>query len=140
MAPASLVDPIVKTCKGSLRSRTMRIRTFRVQIWLEILPAHARRQAVGAENPPAIIPDTLGADVRAHRKCLSIVGFSMDAGGTAVESFISEFHLPYLVLMPDLALPSAPAVDALPTTVLLDRNGRSTKVLHRRRAGVRASG
>lgn len=61
-------------------------------------------------------------------KGLSIVGVSMDEGGRlAVESFLREFHLPYPVLMPDLALPSAPAVDALPTTVLVDRSGRVAK-------------
>jgi cytochrome c biogenesis protein CcmG/thiol:disulfide interchange protein DsbE len=61
-------------------------------------------------------------------KGLSIVGVSMDEGGkTAVQSFMNEFHMPYPVLMPDLALPSVPAVDALPTTVLLDRNGRAAK-------------
>jgi cytochrome c biogenesis protein CcmG/thiol:disulfide interchange protein DsbE len=61
-------------------------------------------------------------------KGLSIVGVSMDEGGRrAVESFLREFHLPYPVLMPDLALPSAPAIDALPTTVLVDRNGRAAK-------------
>jgi cytochrome c biogenesis protein CcmG/thiol:disulfide interchange protein DsbE len=61
-------------------------------------------------------------------KGLSIVGVSMDEGGKpAVESFMSEFHLPYPILMPNLTLPSAPAVDALPTTVLIDRNGRAAK-------------
>ncbi len=67
-------------------------------------------------------------------KGLSIVGVSMDGvdksaegGKRAVQSFMSEFHLPYPVLMPDFALPSAPAVEALPTTVLLDRNGRAAK-------------
>jgi cytochrome c biogenesis protein CcmG/thiol:disulfide interchange protein DsbE len=52
----------------------------------------------------------------------------MDMGGKpAVESFLSEFHMPYPVLMPDLASPSVPAVEALPTTVLVDRNGRAAK-------------
>jgi len=61
-------------------------------------------------------------------KGLSIVGVSMDEGGKpAVESFLREFHLPYPVLMPDLASPSSPAIDALPTTVLVDRNGRAAK-------------
>jgi cytochrome c biogenesis protein CcmG/thiol:disulfide interchange protein DsbE len=67
-------------------------------------------------------------------KGLSIVGVSMDGvdqsaegGKRAVQSFMSEFHLPYPVLMPDFALRSAPAVEALPTTVLLDRNGRAAK-------------
>jgi thiol-disulfide isomerase/thioredoxin len=61
-------------------------------------------------------------------KGLDIVGISMDEGGKpAVEGFLSEFHLPYPVLMPDLALPSAPAVEALPTSVLIDRNGLAAK-------------
>jgi cytochrome c biogenesis protein CcmG, thiol:disulfide interchange protein DsbE len=61
-------------------------------------------------------------------KGLSIVGVSMDMGGKpAVEGFLREFHLPYPILMPDLASPSAPAVDALPTTVLVDRSGRVAK-------------
>jgi cytochrome c biogenesis protein CcmG/thiol:disulfide interchange protein DsbE len=61
-------------------------------------------------------------------KGLSIVGVSMDEGGKrAVESFLREFHLPYPVLMPDLASPSAPAIDALPTTVLVDRSGRAAQ-------------
>ncbi len=61
-------------------------------------------------------------------KGLSIVGVSMDEGGKhAVEGSLREFHLPYPVLMPDLASPSAPAIDALPTTVLVDRNGRAAK-------------
>ncbi len=61
-------------------------------------------------------------------KGLSIVGVSMDEGGRpAVDSFLREFHMPYPVLMPDLASPSAPAIDSLPTTVLVDRNGRAAK-------------
>jgi cytochrome c biogenesis protein CcmG, thiol:disulfide interchange protein DsbE len=61
-------------------------------------------------------------------KGLSVVGVAMDEGGRrAVESFLREFHLPYPVLMPDLASPAAPAIDALPTTVLVDRNGRAAK-------------
>lgn len=76
------------------------------------------------EETPGLI--SLARDYR--YKGLSIVGVSMDAGGKrAVEGFMSEFHLPYPVLMPDLESPAAPAVDALPTTVLLDRNGRAAK-------------
>jgi cytochrome c biogenesis protein CcmG, thiol:disulfide interchange protein DsbE len=61
-------------------------------------------------------------------KGLTIVGISMDLGGKpAVESFLREFRMPYPVLLPDLASPSAPAVDALPTSVLIDRNGRAAK-------------
>ena len=59
---------------------------------------------------------------------LEIVGVSMDQGGKpAVEQFMNEFHMPYPVLMPDLASPKAPVVEALPTTVLVDRNGLVAK-------------
>jgi cytochrome c biogenesis protein CcmG, thiol:disulfide interchange protein DsbE len=76
------------------------------------------------QETPGLI--SLARDYR--YKGLSIVGISMDEGGKkAVESFQSEFHMPYPVLMPDLASLSAPAVDALPTTVLVDRNGRAAK-------------
>lgn len=61
-------------------------------------------------------------------KGLAIAGVSMDMGGRpAVEGFLHEFHMPYPILMPDLASPSAPAVEALPTSVLVDRNGRVAK-------------
>lgn len=61
-------------------------------------------------------------------KGLQIVGVSMDQGGRpAVDGFLREFHLPYPVLMPDLSSPSAPAVDALPTTILVDKNGLVAK-------------
>ena len=76
------------------------------------------------EETPGLID--LARDYR--YKGLSIVGVSMDMGGKpAVDSFLSEFHMPYPVLMPDLASLSAPAVEALPTTVLVDRNGRAAK-------------
>jgi len=76
------------------------------------------------EETPGLID--LARDYR--YKGLSIVGVSMDMGGKpAVESFLREFHLPYPILMPDLASPAAPAIDALPTTVLVDRNGRAAK-------------
>jgi cytochrome c biogenesis protein CcmG/thiol:disulfide interchange protein DsbE len=76
------------------------------------------------QETPGLI--SLARDYR--YKGLSIVGVSMDLGGkVAVQSFMTEFHLPYPVLMPDLASLSAPAVDALPTTVLVDRNGRAAK-------------
>jgi cytochrome c biogenesis protein CcmG, thiol:disulfide interchange protein DsbE len=76
------------------------------------------------EETPGLID--LARDYR--YKGLSIVGVSMDLGGKpAVEGFLREYHLPYPVLMPDLSLPSAPAVDAYPTTLLVDRNGRAAK-------------
>ena len=76
------------------------------------------------EEPPGLID--MARDYR--YKGLAIVGIAIDRGGKpAVQGFLNEFHVPYPVLMPDLSLPSAPAIDALPTTVLIDRNGRAAK-------------
>jgi cytochrome c biogenesis protein CcmG/thiol:disulfide interchange protein DsbE len=76
------------------------------------------------QETPGLI--SLARDYR--YKGLSVVGVSVDEGGRkAVEGFLQEFHLPYPVLMPDLASPTAPAIDSIPTTVLVDRNGRAAK-------------
>ncbi len=58
-------------------------------------------------------------------KGLAVVGVSMDEGGaSAIQAFVNEFHLPYPVAVPDRASPLASAVESLPTTILLDRQGR----------------
>jgi cytochrome c biogenesis protein CcmG, thiol:disulfide interchange protein DsbE len=79
-------------------------------------------------------PGLIGLARDYRYKGLSIVGVSMDGvdqsaegGRRAVQSFLSEFHVPYPVLMPDLGTPVVPAIEALPTTVLVDRDGRAAK-------------
>jgi cytochrome c biogenesis protein CcmG/thiol:disulfide interchange protein DsbE len=60
-------------------------------------------------------------------KNLAVVGVSMDEGGrSAVQPFVNRFPVPYPVLLADLASPFATEV-ALPTTILVDRQGRAAK-------------
>ena len=58
---------------------------------------------------------------------LDVVGVSMDEGGPAsVRQFVSQFKIPYTIAMPD-GLPLASTVQGLPTTLLIDRQGRVAK-------------
>ncbi len=68
----------------------------------------------------------LANDYRA--KGVAVVGISLDEGGTeAIQAFVNEFHLPYPVGLVDPASPWASAVESLPTTILIDRDGRVAK-------------
>ncbi len=59
---------------------------------------------------------------------LDVVGVSMDEGGPAVvRRFVSEFKIPYTIGMSDDKLTPASTVEALPTTLLIDRQGRVAK-------------
>ena len=59
---------------------------------------------------------------------LTVVGISMDDGGPeAVRQFVSEFKIPYTVAMPDQRFTLADRVEVLPTTLLIDQQGRLAK-------------
>jgi cytochrome c biogenesis protein CcmG/thiol:disulfide interchange protein DsbE len=61
-------------------------------------------------------------------KGVAIAGISMDSGGTApVRKFIQDFRVNYPLLMPDKKFALARVVDSLPTTFLMDRQGRIAK-------------
>ena len=61
-------------------------------------------------------------------KGVAIAGISMDSGGTApVRRFLLDFRVTYPVLMPDNTFALARAVDSIPTTFLMDRQGRIAK-------------
>jgi len=61
-------------------------------------------------------------------KGLALVGVSLDKGDKApVQSFVKEFHMTYPVVFPATAQPFASDVEAIPTTVLVDRQGRVAK-------------
>ena len=56
---------------------------------------------------------------------LDVVGVSMDEGGLAlVREFVSQFKIPYTIAVPD-ELPLT--VQGLPTTLLIDKQGRVAK-------------
>ena len=61
-------------------------------------------------------------------KGVAILGISLDEGGTeAIQAFVHEFHLPYPVGLVGPESPWASAVESLPTTILVDRDGRVAK-------------
>jgi cytochrome c biogenesis protein CcmG/thiol:disulfide interchange protein DsbE len=61
-------------------------------------------------------------------KPFEMVGLSMDDSVEPVHRFIREYHVPYTVAMPGEDSPITAAVEALPTSFLIDRNGRVAKV------------
>ena len=56
-----------------------------------------------------------------------IAGVAMDEGGGEVRDFVSHFHVPYTILRPPAGDSIASAIEALPTTFLIDRQGRIAK-------------
>jgi cytochrome c biogenesis protein CcmG, thiol:disulfide interchange protein DsbE len=122
VAPVQERKPVADLAMPELNGGSWRLSDHRGQVVL--INYWASWCAPCRQETPGLID--LARDYR--YKGLAIVGVSMDEGGErAVQSFLSEFHVPYPVLMPNLATPAAPAVDALPTTVLVDRNGRAAK-------------
>ncbi len=61
-------------------------------------------------------------------KPFEIVGVSMDDDAEPVRRFIREFRVPYTVVMPSQGSPLSAAVESLPTSFLVDREGRVAKV------------
>ena len=59
---------------------------------------------------------------------LDVLGISMDDGREAtVRRFVSEYKIPYTIAMPGDNFPLSSAVEAIPTTVLIDKQGRVAK-------------
>jgi cytochrome c biogenesis protein CcmG/thiol:disulfide interchange protein DsbE len=59
---------------------------------------------------------------------LAVVGVAVDEGGTAkVKQFVEEFHVPYPVALPEPGSQMAYGMEGVPTTVLVDRQGRVAK-------------
>lgn len=61
-------------------------------------------------------------------KPFEMIGASMDDSAEPVRRFIDQFHVPYAVVMPPEDSPINGAVEALPTSFLMDRNGRVAQV------------
>jgi thiol-disulfide isomerase/thioredoxin len=60
---------------------------------------------------------------------LRVAGITMDDDpASVVPAFIDRYHVPYPMLIPDESLSVASAVRALPTTLLLDRQGRVARL------------
>ncbi len=60
---------------------------------------------------------------------LHIVGISMDDDPkSVVPAFIGQYHVPYPILVPDAGFALARSVESLPTSILLDKQGRVAAV------------
>jgi thiol-disulfide isomerase/thioredoxin len=60
---------------------------------------------------------------------VAVLGVAMDEGGSeAVRKFASEYRISYPVALPDSHFLLARSVGALPTTLLIDREGRLAKM------------
>jgi thiol-disulfide isomerase/thioredoxin len=61
-------------------------------------------------------------------KGLAVVGVSMDTGDRAkVRNFVERFQVRYPVVFPEKMSQLGSGIEGLPTTILLDRNGRVAK-------------
>ena len=59
---------------------------------------------------------------------LEVVGFAMDEGGPeAIRDFASRFQISYPIVLPLADSPLANGIGSLPTTLLIDRQGRVAK-------------
>jgi Thiol-disulfide isomerase and thioredoxins len=62
-------------------------------------------------------------------KGLAVVGLSLDVGGRdKVGAFARQFHVPYPIVFPEPMSQLADTVEAVPTTMLLDKDGRVARV------------
>lgn len=60
---------------------------------------------------------------------LRVAGISMDEEpGSVVPAFVDRYHIPYPMLVPDRNFGLARSIDSLPTTILLDRQGRVARL------------
>jgi cytochrome c biogenesis protein CcmG/thiol:disulfide interchange protein DsbE len=61
-------------------------------------------------------------------KGLALVGVSIDEGGTEkVKKFVEEFHVPYPVVLPEKMSHVEYGLEGVPTTILVDKQGRVAK-------------
>ncbi len=61
-------------------------------------------------------------------KGLEVVGVAIDEGGKEkVRKFVEELHVPYPVVLPERMSQMAYGLEGVPTTILVDRQGRVAK-------------
>jgi thiol-disulfide isomerase/thioredoxin len=61
-------------------------------------------------------------------KGLAVVGIAIDEGGREkVQKFVDEFHVPYPVVLPERMSQVEFGMEGVPTTILVDKQGRVAK-------------
>ena len=77
--------------------------------------------------PPcrAETPDMVKLSDQYRARGLDVVGINMDDSNLDnVRSFVAAYHIPYPILLPNPGSPVVTPIQAYPTTVLIDRQGR----------------
>jgi thiol-disulfide isomerase/thioredoxin len=73
-------------------------------------------------------PDLVRVAQQYGSRGVAFVGVSMDdQPKSAAPAFVSHYRIPYPVLVPDSGFTLGNAIENLPTTLLVDRNGRLAK-------------
>jgi peroxiredoxin len=63
-----------------------------------------------------------------EQKGLAVVGIAIDEGGREkVQKFVDQFRVPYPVVMPERLSQVEYGLEGVPTTILLDKQGRVAK-------------
>ncbi len=75
------------------------------------------------EETPGLV--RLAAEYR--NRGLAVAGVSMDDSDAPVRQFVKSYRVPYPVLLPQADSPLVAAIESLPTTFLVDRQGRIAK-------------
>jgi thiol-disulfide isomerase/thioredoxin len=74
-------------------------------------------------------PDLVALSKTYGPRGLQIAGISMDdEPASVVPAFVDKYHVPYPMLVPDRSFGLAGSIESLPTTLLLDRQGRVARV------------
>jgi cytochrome c biogenesis protein CcmG/thiol:disulfide interchange protein DsbE len=74
-------------------------------------------------------PDLVALSQKYGPRGLKVAGISMDdEPASVVPAFVDRYHVPYPMLVPDHTFGLANSIESLPTTLLLDRQGRVARV------------
>lgn len=72
-------------------------------------------------------PELVSLATNYRSRGVEVVGVTLDDHTDAVPDFVRRFRIPYPILLPNESLPLASAIDSLPTTLLIDKQGRVAK-------------
>lgn len=73
-------------------------------------------------------PDLIRLAQEYGAKGVSVVGISQDEGGPeTVRAFVAQHQIPYPILLPQATSSLANVAEVLPTTILVDRQGKIAK-------------
>ncbi len=62
---------------------------------------------------------------------VEVVGIAMDdTPSRVVPPFVSQFGIPYPILLPSASAPLTTSIESLPTSLLIDRNGRVARTYY----------